>query len=131
MDLLTINVHLTGGCRVDGKGRTVNMVYFDGTVDGPIFRGTILPGGVDTQTITPSSVTLSARYMLEGTDNDGNPCRLFIENNGTVAKPDDPMTTTPTVTTDSKSLSWLEEANLRGTVEGNGEDGVIIHITQA
>lgn len=128
MEILNIHVQLTGFYRVEGSHRAVNMIPFTGTAEGPVFQGTILPGGVDTQNQTADGIALSARYMLEGTDSAGSACKLFIENSGTAASPADPMVTTPKITTDSKSLAWLEEAELYGTVEPEGENGVLIRI---
>ena len=80
-EILRVHVKVEHGDRVEGAGKTVCMVAFSGTADGPYFSGTILPGGVDTQTYAPGKPgRLSARYMLEGTDDARKPCRLFIEN---------------------------------------------------
>ena len=98
-----------------GAAGEAGMVSFTGTVDCPNFHGVILPGGVDTQRMVDGHLTLSARYMLEGTDADGNACRVFIENNGATDDPAQPMTTTPVIFTDSPALQWLETAALRGT----------------
>ena len=91
----------------------------------------VMPGGVDTQRMVNGHLTLSARYMLEGTDADGNACRVFTENTGATDDPAPPMTTTPVIFTDSPALQWLETAVLRGTLEPHGSDGVIIHIFAA
>lgn len=128
MEILKIHVCLTGFYRVEGKHQAVNMIPFTGTAEGAVFCGKILPGGVDTQKQTAEAIALSARYMLVGTDSDGEPCRLFIENNGSAHSPADPMVTTPIITTDSKALAWLEDAALCGTVEPEGEGGVLIRI---
>ncbi len=125
-EILTVHVTIDGAMDVKGQKSSVCMVSFSGTADGPYFSGTILPGGVDTQTYAPGRLgRLSARYMLEGTDDARKPCRLFIENNGEDTK--DGMRTRPVIVTDSVSLSWMEEAKLQGTVEGTAE-GVCIHI---
>ena len=130
-EVLTIQVVITGETRVQGAAGEAGMVAFTGTVDCPNFHGVILPGGVDTQRMVNGHLTLSARYMLEGTDADGNACRVFIENNGATDDPAQPMTTTPVIFTDSPALQWLETAALRGTLEPHGPDGVIIHIFAA
>ena len=127
-EVLTIQVVITGETRVKGAAGEAGMVTFTGTVDCPNFHGVILPGGVDTQRMVNGHLTLSARYMLEGTDADGNACRVFIENNGATDDPAQPMTTTPVIFTDSPALQWLETAALLGTLEPHGPDGVIIHI---
>ncbi len=125
-EILRVHVKVEQSDMVEGAGKTVCMVAFSGTADGPYFQGRILPGGIDTQTYKKGEpAALSARYMLEGVDDRGKPCRLFIENNGT--ETEGKMRTVPTIVTDSVSLRWMEEADLWGTVDGT-EDGVLIRI---
>jgi len=127
-EVLTVSVEITGEARVNGRHREAGIVTFTGTVDCENFKGRILPGGADTQTMENGHLTLSARYILEGTDSDGEPCRVFIENNGSTDEPDKPMITTPVIVTDSPRLRWLEDAKLTGTLESAGEMAVLIHI---
>ncbi len=102
------------------------MIHFTGEADCKNFKGKILDGGVDTQKIDDGKTFLSARYILEGTDFEGNPCKIFIENNGEV-KTGEQLITIPSVTTDSKALEYLETSALKGTIE-SWEKGVIVHI---
>ena len=127
-EVLTISVKITDNYWVEGSTGRTGMITFTGDADCPLFKGHILPGGVDTQTIQPGLLTLSARYMLEGEDSHGTPCHVFIENNGSVEKVSQPMRTIPKITTDSPHLQWLEHASLYGTLEPNGENAVLIHI---
>ena len=128
-EVLRVTVTLGKILRVDGTSRSACMIPFSGVAQGPWFQGTILPGGIDTQTLAQGKMlSMSARYMLEGKDDRGKPCRLFIENNGT-EEADGSIHTKPVIITDSASLSWMESANLYGTVEGT-EENVIIHIFQ-
>ena len=113
MEVLRVYVNLTGWLKVTSGNRVVKMLPFEGTCDGPYFKGTILQGGVDTQkTDLEGNGTLSARYMIDGVDCEGNNCRMFIENNAKTNS-----TTTPTIITDSPALKWLETANLQGRLE--------------
>lgn len=127
-EVLTVLVDITGVTRVEGDHGSCQMVAFTGRVDCPNFRGIILPGGVDTQQMTQGRLHLSARYILEGTDSTGHTGRIFIENNGETDDPTAPMTTCPRICTDCPSLQWLEKADLYGTLEPRGPDGVCIHI---
>lgn len=127
-EVLTISVKITGQDRVAGAVGDAGMVYFTGEVDCENFKGRILPGGVDTQRNNGSHITISARYMLEGTDGDGAPCHIFIENNGVISPSGEITRTVPTVVTDSPRLKWLETAQLSGTLEPKGEMAVLIHI---
>lgn len=122
-ELLKINVQITGADEVKGNTRNVSMLYFTGEAGGELFNGSVIGRGVDTQKTTHGGeMYLSARYMLEGTDNAGEKCRIFIENNGSFSKG-----FTPFITTDSKALAFLESTELSAKVDGN-EHGVMITI---
>lgn len=124
-DILTLDIRVDSAVTVNGHFRTVVMVRFSGTCSGEYFNGEILPGAVDTQTYFPDGKgVLSARYALKGRDSAGNECMMFIENS--TAK--DGIGTTPVVTTDSSTLSWLEDTPLHGEVEIKKEDQIVIHI---
>ena len=106
----------------------VVMIPFGGTASGEIFNGIILPGGVDTQRLNINGVRhMSARYMLEGTDNAGEKCKIFIENNGYFTNDDvpSPFKTVPTFKTDSRTLAtYLHRNVFRG--EGYPTDGSVV-----
>ncbi len=121
--ILNIHVKLDAHYEV-GK---YHMLPFHGEAESQYFHGTILPGGVDTQRQEGDTIYLSARYILEGTDSAGNPCRIFIENNGIDNGKDD-LYTIPTMITDSPVLQPFTVCPLRGTIEPE-EDGILIKIT--
>ena len=115
-------------------GDTVVMIPFTGDVTGKYFEGTILSGGIDTQIIAKQGVshTLSARYMLEGKDFTGAPCKVFIENNGNIFKKTEHalFRTHPRMITNSKALAFLAQTPLIG--EGiPTENGLDIKIYRA
>ena len=129
-EVLTINVEITGVCEVKGNTGEALMIHFGGSANCELFQGMILPGGVDTQKEwygTPR--TLSARYILEGTDVTGNFCHIFIENNGVSEGDQGFASTVPKILTDSKALAFLETAKLTGTITP-APQGVTIHIFQ-
>jgi hypothetical protein len=104
----------------EGPVGSVVMIPFTGNASGDIFKGTILPGGVDTQIVNMNGVRhMCAKYMLEGTDNTGAKCKIYIENNGYFQKESPmPFMTIPTFLTDSKALApYLHCNKFRG--EGN------------
>ena len=109
-----------------GPAGEVVMIPFTGTVTGEIFNGVVRPGGVDTQTVNQNGVRhMSARYMLEGTDSAGEPCRIYIENNGWFETQSMPFKTIPTFYTDSKSLApYLHSNRFRG--EGHPAAGGVV-----
>ena len=102
------------------------MIPFTGTVQGELISGKVLPGGVDTQTVNQNGVRhMSARYMIDGVDSDGEPCRVYIENNGWFEAQSMPFKTIPTFMTDSKKLApYLHRNNFRG--EGHFESGGLV-----
>nr|MBR4279646.1 alpha/beta fold hydrolase [Clostridia bacterium] len=117
MEILRIKVYLTGHIVTEGHEDTAVMLPFTGECDSPLFKGKILPGGVDTQRIARDGRgTLSARYTLEGVDDQGRSCRLFIDNTALLGK-DGIGVTYPAIRTDSESLRWLENADLTGAIE--------------
>ena len=120
--LLEIRVKCHEALPVRGKTREIVMIPFEGEAEGPLFSGRISGPGVDTQTIINGKAKLSARYMLEGKDAEGNPCRIFIETQG-----DWETGFRPTVVTDSALLGDWEQSNLSATVEG-APGGVIVRI---
>ncbi|MCH4192242.1 MAG: DUF3237 family protein [Butyrivibrio sp.] len=124
-EIMAIDVVLDECLDVEGHSGKACMILFHGTCDCDLFHGRILPGGADTQKEKSGELrTLSARYILEGTDAEGNACRIFIENNGAVQK-NGQITTKPVIYTDSKALIWLEQADLTGHVQP-AENGVRI-----
>lgn len=126
-EVLTVRVRIKEALEVKGSSNGATMILFDGDCDCDNFKGKILPGGVDTQRVGKDGfVSLSARYIMEGIDRDGQPCRIFIENNGEIQS-DGRIVTSPCILTDSDALKHLETAALTGTVEG-APDGVVIHI---
>lgn len=124
MEILRLYINLTEINEVVSDSVTAKMLLFDGTCKSDIFNGTILHGGVDTQMVYPDGTgTLSARYIVEGQDNKGNSCRLFIENNAKLGA--DQIVTEPKIVTDSKELKWLETTKLVGRIE-HGEQLTIV-----
>ncbi len=111
--LLEIQVKLLPSLRVNGSTRDILMIPFTGTAGGPWFTGQVIGPGVDTQNISKDGkAALSARYMLEGTDKNGQSCRIFIENQGSFCSG-----FKPAVVTDSALLSDWETAELCATVD--------------
>lgn len=107
----------------------VKMIPFKGTAQGKLFTGLVEPCGVDTQITNQNEVRhMSARYMLTGTDFKGQPCRIYIENNGyfTGGETPRPFRTVPTFYTDSNALAPFLHTN-RFVGEGQrDEQGLFI-----
>ncbi len=126
-EILRVYVKIEESFTVNGQKTNVNMLHFSGHAESPYFKGVILPHGIDLQRgEVGKPMDLSARYILEGEDYEGNKCRLFIENNGSNNEAGE-MVTKPVIVTDSKALAWMEDAELTGSL--SFEEGlVIIHI---
>ncbi|MCR5545130.1 MAG: DUF3237 family protein [Lachnospiraceae bacterium] len=119
-----IDVDLDEIYEVKGETGSACMILFHGSAKGECFNGKILPGGVDTQKQPKGEEKiLSARYILEGKDENGDECRVFVENNSIPGT----KQTKPMIYTDSKVLKWLETADLCGEI-GSKKGGVIISI---
>ncbi len=119
---------------IDNGMQKVVFLPFDGTIDSDIFKGEVLPGGVDVQVTDPSGIRrLCAKYLLKGIDMDGKECSIFVENNGYFEPGSDPMPfrAHPVFITDSKALlPYLSQD--RFYAEGHpAEGGVIIKIFDA
>lgn len=118
---LEIDVILDAVYEVGTSGKAA-MVLFHGECKGPLFCGRILPGAVDTQLAgRDGSVSLSARYIIEGKDCSGAAARLFIQNEG-IQRNGEELITTPVILTDSTELAWLERTACEGRIDsiGNG-----------
>lgn len=127
MEILRIQIQLGETLALDSPTAGVRMIPFTGFCESTVFKGNVLPGGMDTQMFpTPDRGTLSARYMLEGVDETGQNCKLFIDNSA-VMQAGRETVTFPRIKTDSEALRWLETADLQGRIEGreNGLDIVI------
>lgn len=121
--IFEIDVVCKEAVSVKGQNMNIVMIPFTGTTAGPHFTGNVVGEGVDTQKISAGgTVLLSARYMLEGKDAEGMPCRVFIENQGC-----EETGYHPVIVTDSKYLSQWETVPLISTIEGK-PGGVMVRI---
>ncbi len=126
--IMTIKIEILSVAEVKGATGEILMIQFSGVTDDELFRGRVEQSGTDTQIQYYGNIrTLSARYILSGTDAKGNPCHIFIENNGVISGNQDPIKTVPKIITDSPELAWLETAQLSGDIEETSE-GLMVHI---
>lgn len=120
--IMMINVITFEAQILESENSKVVMIPFKGEATGKYFNGKTVSDGVDTQITSDGSFSLSARYMLAGTDKSGKRCRVFIENNGTSLD-----NCIPKIYTDSAELAFLEKTRLTAAAEGT-ENGVIVRI---
>ena len=128
--ILDIKIEANGpALHMKGENGEVDMIPFKGSVDCDLFHGIVEPCGVDTQVVNAAQVRhMSARYMLTGTDADGQAAHIYIENNGWFddTQKSMPFHTVPTFYTDSKCLAAYLHRN-QFTGEGiEEEDGLHI-----
>ena len=111
---------------------SVTFIPFTATVESALFTGKTLPGACDVQVENPAqSRNMCAKYMFEGVDHQGNPCKLFVENNGWLApvmRNDPFFHACPRFLTDSPVLGpYLCQQRFRSEVQGR-DWGVEIRI---
>ncbi len=126
MEVLRIKINIIGQNELGAKKNYFNMLMFEGECNCEYFKGKTLGGAVDTQHYFGEGIgTYSARYMLEGVDIEGKPCKIFVQNDG--KHEHGFLPSTPKVYTDSEALHWLEETELVGRMDF-AEDGLYISI---
>ena len=132
--IMQIHVSLDPSDRTElnGPGGGVLFLPFTGTVDGELFQGVVRPGAVDCQTVNLAGVRhMCARYMLEGTDRAGKPCRILVENNGWFnGDTPDGFPTVPTFLTDSEELAPILHRNVFRGKGTRQPGGVLIQMFQ-
>ena len=100
----------------------VTFIPFGGSVASSLFTGKIRPGAADVQVTNPAGIRhMQAKYIFEGTDAAGNPCHLFVENNGYFEPGSNPapFAACPTFLTDSPLLQETLQGK-RFRAEGYG-----------
>ena len=121
-NILTVDVQLTGR-KFERKGCLNTLTLpFTGSASGNWFQGQIQPGAADVQQRNLwKTVRFCADYMIEGRDYTGAECKVHVvnENTGNGWK--------PTVTTDSKALSFLNGADCTAILE-NRKQGPVVRI---
>lgn len=86
------------------------IIPFGGYTESELFKGKILPGAADVQTVNAAGIRhMCAQYMFEGIDAKGNKCHLFVQNNGYFepASSPSPFHACPSFMSDSPYLSAI------------------------
>lgn len=123
-EIFTFFIDIGATDSITGKGGKASMIHFSARGECENFNGKTVADSVDTRLkFTGMIETLSARYIMEGTDSKGNPCRVYVENNGI---DNNGMVTEPIIITDCPDYAWMETAPLHGTV--SWETGLTIHV---
>ena len=128
-EIFSFRIIVTNVVVTDDSGSILSQdVHFTGYCESDLFTGAIIQG-VDhqkyaennNQNETASCIEMRAEYTFSGVDADGNPCKLNVCN----IKRDGEWR--PTIKTDSKALSWINDAKLYAIVEP-GTKGPTIRI---
>lgn len=126
-EIFTFTIDIGSTSSVKGTAGNASMIQFRASSDCANFKGTIVADCVDTRLKYNGQIeTLSARYILTGEDADGNPCSIYVENNGI---DDNGMVTEPLIITDAPAFAWVESAKLHGTVSWSPK--LTIHVSAA
>ena len=128
-ELFSFRIIVTNVVVTDDSGSILSQdVHFTGYCESDLFTGAIIQG-VDhqkylknnNQNESASCIEMRAEYTFSGVDADGKPCKLDVCN----IKRDGEWR--PTIKTDSKALSWINDAKLYAIVEP-GTKGPTIRI---
>ena len=128
-EIFSFRIIVTKVVVTDDSGSILSQdVHFTGYCESDLFTGAIIQG-VDhqkylknnNQNETANCIEMRAEYTFSGVDADGKPCKLDVCN----IKRDGEWR--PTIKTDSKALSWINDAKLYAIVEP-GTKGPTIRI---
>ncbi|ORX59959.1 hypothetical protein BCR36DRAFT_579411 [Piromyces finnis] len=126
-ELFTFDISVGGDGfeSVPGADQALGMfIGFSCSSNTKTFKGKGLDNFVDTRMqFKNQAQTLSARYIIEGTDDDGRKCKVYIENNGIDVNG---INTEPFIVTDNPKWAWIERAPLHG--DSTMTNGFQIHL---
>ncbi|ORX88205.1 hypothetical protein BCR32DRAFT_263658 [Anaeromyces robustus] len=120
-NILTVDV-VPGGLgfeTIQGvEGTFAGKFGFTCFVNTTQFQGEGVDYFVDTRHSFPGQIqALSARYIIEGIDDEGNKMKIYIENNGVDETGyNDNVRTEPLIITDNPKWAWIETAPLHGNM---------------
>lgn len=99
-----------------------------GTVDGPLLRGEVVPGGADWNTWDDQTLTgtLFAQYAIRTEDG----VVIGVTNTGrhTIPERDEPIFTQPVLEAPAGRYDWLNHMALVGTLRPFGSDGTEVRL---
>lgn len=116
-EILRIHIIFEEYAQVKTAEEIVKIISFSGKCETDLFHGEILPGAADVQRIkSDGRGEVSAKYILKGVDATAAPCKIYVENIGTINHKGE-MQTSPKIITDSEELKWLNSAQLTCSFE--------------
>ncbi|GAA3228192.1 DUF3237 domain-containing protein [Actinocorallia longicatena] len=133
---LSPSLHIGHG---DGE-KTEFTPIVGGTVEGPMLRGTVLPGGGDWSSLRGGICELDARYLLRAEDgaiidivnrgfyHEGSACPGQFDGGLQVSSEGVYYRTSPVFRTDAPAHRWLAETVFVGLAREAAEDAVAIRM---
>lgn len=121
-EILTINVRITGREVLKEGYERQTASLFTGYCDNEYYKGNIIPGAADVQDfLGDKRIRVCADYTLNGVDLSGQSCYIHIINTDVNGE------WKPKIETDSKSLDFLNNADLTAVLE-NCTEGLTVKI---
>jgi len=119
-EVLTVRVLCTTTETEEYADYSEKRINFTGYCEMKAFKGTILPGACDTIRHYKTGETCQrADYTLEGLDEEGQLCRMHIVNQSVDGE------WKPIIQTDSKVLSWIENADATAVLDMSKEGPIV------
>lgn len=119
-EVLTVRVICTSSETVECGDDSEQKIYFTGYCETGAFKGTVLSGGCDTiRHCKNGEVHQCADYTLEGFDAEKQLCRIHITNRRVEGD------WKPIIKTDSKALSWMENADTTAILDMSREGPIV------
>jgi hypothetical protein len=127
-EVFTVNIAETKKYTVEGTTCLVEMIYLEGTCSGEYFNGELIfkDSSDVVKTFKDGKIEATARYYVEGTDNNNNAGHIHFEDNLLGFDNSQHPITIPTIITDIENLEWLQTADIIGVTE-KIDSGRIIH----
>ena len=125
-DIFDIRIDFENYSEMKNSEQIVKIISFGGICDSKYFQGKVMSGGTDVQILKKDGTgTVSARYILEGTDRSGARCKVYVANEGIIDIAGQ-MQTNPKILTDSRELSWLHTEKMQCRFETREEEFHVI-----
>lgn len=121
-EILSFRIIITHSEELPEQEKKIVKVYFSGYCESKLFKGTIIPEGVDSQVYEKDSLkSMTAEYSFVGIDSEGKQCSLHVINRW------GEKDWKPVIKTDSDALKWLNGADLTAVLE-HGAEGPTVRI---
>ncbi|MCR5796539.1 MAG: family 43 glycosylhydrolase [Eubacterium sp.] len=122
--IVCLNLNVLKKTSLKGHSEDVELISVSGESSTEYFKGKIKNETTIVKKIEHGNIrNLDARFILEGEDNTGKSCKIFLEINGISREISDKFEAR--ITTDSDELQWVTNAELACEIENNGDEIII------